>query len=444
MGMTGRLSAQTYSYSYTWADPNNCPQLSGSATVPNPNFGKNAGSCTFTYPTNKPFTQAKTLIVDNHLPTGSVLYAWDYNDFLPNFGWSCTSSGISQCANTVKSNAGITTFNPSFSLSTNLVQSGTQLSSGIYKTSIEGIGVKLYMKVSANTSYDRGSCNYGTSVISTYDNSGYISNPIPGNEIVLGYSNSISANLGNLTTYCVNNTNANVPARVLHSLKGQASYSIRAELIKTGDITSYGALSVIGADAGTTTVTITGQSPVNPGALLSGNAITIQPVACRLRGATDYQISLGRWVNLASNSVQPNVSLPYTGNIEPINLKLECSGKLDNVEFSFQDTGSSPLTNRNISLYDSIGGQSIDGLEVEMLYNDTRLNVHKIGEAVTTYKTNTGAHGSIKTNTQDFTYNSQSQAQFGARFIQRSAIKRNGVAYTGPVTGKVNMFVTYH
>lgn len=128
----------------------------------------------------------------------------------------------------------------------------------------------------------------------------------------------------------------------MHSLKGQASYSIRAELIKTGDITSYGALSVIGADAGTTTVTITGQSPVNPGALLSGNAITIQPVACRLRGATDYQISLGRWVNLASNSVQPNVSLPYTGNIEPINLKLECSGKLDNVEFSFHDTGSSP------------------------------------------------------------------------------------------------------
>lgn len=172
----------------------------------------------------------------------------------------------------------------------------------------------------------------------------------------------------------------------------------------------------------------------------ANKGITIVEPSCRLRGSPDYQINMGRWVNVSGNNVAP---LPTYGPVNPVGLNLECSGKVDNVEFSFQDTGSSPLTNRNISVYDSIGGQLIEGLEVEMSYAGTRLDVKHMGEDVTTYKTNTGTHGNIKTNAADLSY-LPSSTEFGARFIHRSTIQRNGVPYTGPVTGMVNLFVTYY
>ena len=77
-----------------------------------------------------------------------------------------------------------------------------------------------------------------------------------------------------------------------------------------------------------------------------------------------------------------------------------------------------------------------------MSYNGSRINVNSPSESPDTYKTNTGSHGT--TNPSDESFNSQSVARFGARFVQRSTITRDGTNYAGPVTGKVNMFVTYY
>ncbi|MBW5406066.1 hypothetical protein ACISK3_09860 [Morganella morganii] len=436
VGNIGETAAYSSSYSFTWAAQSSCPKLNG-GSVANPNYGKNAGSCTFIYPDNHPFTQAKTLIVDNHLPIGAVLYSWDYNEFLPDFGWHCTSSGITQCANTVKTNTGVTINNLGFSVSTYLLGTGAVESSpGIYKTSIEGIGIKLYLKVSGDTAYNRGTCNSNEYIRAT-SNGMTVNDPAAGSEIVVGGSSHPWVNLQS-ALFCDLNTDPNVPGLNKFTMKGRATFSVRAELIKTGDVTSSGALSIKGANTGSTQVRELGQIVFLP-PFLDGNLIVIQQPSCRLRGATDYQINLGRWGDNSSHG-----GLPVIGAIHPIGLNLECSGKLDNVEFSFQDTGVSPLSNRNVSVYDGTDGQPIDGLEIEMTYSGNRLDIHKISESPTSYKTNTGAHGSIKTNTSDLSFSSQSQAQFGARFIQRGPIKRNGHPYTGPITGKVNMFITYY
>ncbi|SQI44040.1 Uncharacterised protein [Leminorella richardii] len=409
------VSSATFSYSYLWSTGDKA--------------GNNAGICSFFIPDNRPFQTSRTLIVDNSLPNGSIIHSWGYSEFLPNLGTSCIGSGIDNNTNYVKYNgnqAGVPIV-----LDLNLPHQGGDISNGVRKTSIEGIGIKFYVK--ADTDSIGGDMNNGSErqIVSIYYTlSGTMYQPPKDVEYTVIYPKAYMRG-----GYVKTSSNR-------FSLNSESKISIRAELIKTGDVSSYGRLSLISPTETYSTTAVL--SPNLPSGLLAGDAITVLPPACQLRGATDYQVSMGRWVNMASSSVQPNVSLPFSGNIKPVELNLECTGRLNNIEFSFQDAGASPLTNRNISVYDSIGGQLIEGLEIEMSYSGARLNVHKMGEAVTTYKTNTGAHGSTKTNPSDLTYNSQSQAQFGARFIQRSAIKRNGVAYTGPVTGKVNMFVTYH
>lgn len=409
--------AANYSYNYVWAT--------------GVNAGRNAGVCSFIIPDNRPFQTSRTLIVDNSLPDGSVIFSWDYNNFFSEVGVSCVSSGIDNNASTVSYNGGQVSI--PIVMDIYMTTGGQQTIPGLQTTNTEGIGIKFYIKALTDSIDESMNNGMERQLVSfSYTTEG-IKNKAPKNVeyIATGFGPKAYTRGYFLKT-----------ASNRYLLNLEAKFAVRAELIKTGTVSSYGALSLKTTVVTYSTTAIL--SPTLPTNLLSGGAITIQQPACRLRGSTDYQINLGRWVNMASSSIQPNVSLPVSGSTKSVGLNLECSGKLNNVEFSFQDTGASPLTNRNISLYDNIGGQKIEGLEVEMLYNGTRLNVHKMGEATTSYKTNTGAHGSIKTNPSDLTYNSQSSASFGARFVQRSAIKRNGVAYTGPVTGKVNMFVTYY
>lgn len=116
-------------------------------------------------------------------------------------------------------------------------------------------------------------------------------------------------------------------------------------------------------------------------------------------------------------------------------MSLECNGTVDHVRFRFEDTGSSLSVNNNVSLYDSAGGSKIDGLEIEMLYNGSKVNVDN------TTITDTGSHGAFVSASADF--DSFSTASFHARYVQNSAITLAGTNYTGPVTGKMNVYVTY-
>lgn len=197
------------------------------------------------------------------------------------------------------------------------------------------------------------------------------------------------------------------------------SFSIRAALVKTGDIDYDKSINLasIGTFLNVETTNYNERSD-----LLDGNGIRFMTPPCQLQ-TKDYKVDMPIWEN---NDPKGSV---IVGNPEPVNLELECSRKADNVRFKFEDTGANKLSSKNISLYESIGGgvNPINGLEIEMLYNGAHVDVDN------TSTTNIGEQeGSLNI------------VKFSARYIQRNNITtQNGNLYTGPVTGKVNMWVIY-
>lgn len=395
--------------------------------------GAQAAECSFTYPTLQPLSQQRTLLADNTLANGTVLYAWDYDDFAPDFYAFCNERA---------------TYNQNGSdlwidrLDVNQLNTTLLPGSRVWPTNNPGVVLKLYFKVTARGGYNTGIPSRPISTTGSWMLGGGI-----GEELSVPIELTSTAYSVAYMYSVVSGTAPNYQSKFFaaaHHIK----YSVRGELIKVGNINTTGNLSI---STGTfvhaffTENLLVGQMTISPATILGSGGITFVRPSCRLRGATDYMINLGRWVAVGAGSLNTGVSLPAYGDIKPIDIAIECNGALNNVYFNFQDTGASPLTNRNISVYDAVGGQKIDGLEIEMSYNNTRLNVYKISENATTsaYRVNTGAHGTANINPSDPGFQSQSSAQFSARFVQRSAIRRGGLPYTGPVTGQVNMFVTY-
>ncbi|MBK5145593.1 hypothetical protein I2494_18105 [Budviciaceae bacterium BWR-B9] len=400
------------------------------------NNGAPAANCSFTYPTLQPLSQQKNLIVENSLPLGSVIYSWSYGDFAPDFYSVC--NGVTEYT-TISSET-----HPELRiidrLDFNNLDNNLLAGQWLWGTNNPGIALKLYIILTARGDQSTG-YTYEKYSRSTYVSNAFDSIPL-GQEIAIVPSFS-STNVIDGTMSSIRSDNTSKIVGSAHSFR----YSVRAELIKIGEIQTGSPLSLSSSitmihaffmqnKADSSPETNIGPTIISPETIFGGGGITFVKPSCRLRGATDYLVELGEWSN--------TTNLPTYGDVELIDINIECNGSVGNVEFGFQDVGAFPLTNRNISVYDSAGGQLIEGMEVEMSYGGTRLNVHKMNESVTTYKTNTGAHGSIKTDASDLGFNSQSQAQFGVRFIQRAPITRGGSAYTGPVTGQVNMFVTYY
>ena len=387
-------------------------------------------SCGISIQGDQLLSKNKKLIVDNRLPNGTVLH----RDVLSNISIYCNK----------------TTEFPDFGNSdingnTNRVAIGFIIMGGdldesteTFRTNNPGIGFKLYINL----------MNKG------YAHIGYDAPP--------GIDNTSSSSfLMDIDSMSMNTMELNKDYQLLspagiqslffpilsqrhfsfdHS-SNYSQYVLIGELIKISDIVEN-----------KTELTLTQEiSPRfffrgydtlhNIAAYATNNAIDIGGIeiikpSCQLMMA-NYDVYMGLWM------VKQIGNNPEYGSMKPINIDIECSGAVDNVEFSFQDMGDSPLDNRNISVYDE-HAQLIEGLEIEMFYNGSRLNIHSIGEDTTTYKTNTGSHGNIKIDASDLSFNSKSQIQFNARFIQRDSIKRNGESYTGKVTGAVNMFITYH
>lgn len=387
--------------------------------------GVKASECSFIFSTVLPLSQPKTLIVDNNLPNATVLYSWGYSDFIPNIVSACGAVSDSSPVNSISVPlASATTMLMFYGFNSSLLAGQALL-----PTSNPGVGLKVYYQYAAKGTGNTGLSKYSSTQL---------------NPDIIGVETPINTSLPIFVNTFYPITNNSSPPYIF-SFSPSANYSIlmmRGELIKVGQVTESSGLQL----SSNPTIGYTfsngaagaGGSNINLNEILGGGGINIVHPTCQLRGSTDYQVNLGSWESASSSS------LPAYSEAKPVDINIECSGKLNNVEFSFQDSGSSSLSNRNISVYDSIGGQPINGLEIEMSYAGTRIDVHKISESPTSYKINTGSHGSVKTNPTDTSFNSQSQAQFEARFVQRAAITRGGSSYAGPVTGQVNMFITYN
>ncbi|HHR1156632.1 TPA: fimbrial protein, partial [Raoultella ornithinolytica] len=207
------------------------------------------------------------------------------------------------------------------------------------------------------------------------------------------------------------------------------SFSIAADLIKSGPIVYDG--TPLQCRNGACGFQVYAGTLVSTYAFdIGGGGVTIVQPSCRLSTA-NYNIPMGLWG-------AGDISSPVNGPQIPVNLSLECSGKVDHVRFRFEDTGTTLSGNNNISLYDTAGGNKVDGLEIELLYNGMKVNVDN------TTVTDTGSHGATKVSPASLPlYDSVGTAAFQARYVQSAAVTRAGADYTGPVTGKVNMYVTY-
>lgn len=369
--------------------------------------GAQAATCSVTLPDERPLAVPRTLVVGNDVPDGTEIFSWGYGEWSSDVSLSCVTTGAPG------SSTAIAGFSPDARLT---VYTSSDTKGGVILNN-PGLRLKLWIKTKNGSTPCTGSgCSTSENYYSLYATGNAFLFAGANEEIPMskyGGANYVSQRIG--APFAADHK------RYYPTFTGQ--YSIRASLYKVGNVT-YGPLSIQG------NLPVFQYSGGSSTALFQGSGITIAPPACRLR-TTDYTISMGRW---AADTLS-HKGAPAYGTPVPVNLSLECSGKTEHVRFRFEDTGASLSTNKNISLYDWAGGNKIDGLEIEMLYNGTKVNVDN------TTITDTGSHGSFVS--FDSIFGSASTAAFQARYVQNGSVRRHGSNYTGPVTGKVNMYVTY-
>lgn len=372
--------------------------------------GQHAATCYIYYPDEKPLAVPRTLVVDQNTPDGTVLFQWGYGEFMSDTTLYCVSSGISN-------STGSATGSPNFSyfLANYTPYSGVH---GLL-TSDTGIQLKILARYNAACAYS-GSYPYFQQAF--------------GNTMCLAAGTEVDARTSTqMTGFLAYIMQAYNSGGRYYFPTYAASMSLRAALVKQGTISYSSALNVSSASNFYLRMGTGASGYTVIQSILTTSATRVVPPACQLR-TTDYTIPMGRW---AADAIT-YVGTPAYGSQVPVNLSLECSGRVNHVRFRFEDTGTSLSGNKNISLYDTAGGNKIDGLEIELFYNGTKVNVDN------TTVTDTGSHGATKASPASLPlYDSVSTAAFQARYVQNAAVTRAGVNYTGPVTGKVNMYVTY-
>jgi len=360
-----------------------------------------------------PLSVARTLIVDDKLPLGSVLYSWQYSDFIDRILLRCTPfaalTQAADAANTIQ-----------------ILFNNYNITGGYFETNNPGIGLRLYYMVT---------------------NIGSTSTPYLAPPTVISGSPAINSELPLNTNNITTILSIFINSSGRYTFDGQinnAIFQFRGELIKIGTV-SYTSTPLaiaqnsirIQSDGRYPGNVSTATSDETENLIGSGGIQIIKPI-CRLTTPSNYNVNFGRWIHRgAGSSSYPNVTLPAYGNVEQINVGVECSSQF-NVEFAFQDTGTNPLSNGNVSLYDTIGN-IVSGMEVEISNNGTPIHVNKISDPESSFiKANVGTLGTLRTNTENNNFD-KTNVVFGARLVQR-----NSITYTGPIAGTVNMFVTYN
>lgn len=364
------------------------------------NAGTNAANCTMRVTGTQPLSQSKVLIADDSISTNAIIY---------NLGVIMTVN--SWCAeNTTSIYPSVYGLNPPIRIPNHLIFKGFTAAYGYYLTNNSGVALKLYFTPVTMLQSTTGS--------SQFPNTSYInaSNLAPtnvniGQDIPMVYSGSTYTIAGNFAPFYTKISNTEHRYR-FGTAYNNTVFTVRGELIKIGDVQTSSSLSLL-PTASLEYAFLQNQTTTNSGtiditSMFGTGGITFVKPSCRLRGATDYQANLGQWVNVVGGS--NTGSLPARGSQKLVDVNIECNGTVNNVYFNFQDAGTSTSSNYDVRLYAG-DGQVIEGLEVEMLYNGSRINVRTPSQDVVSGKTNTGTHGTVSsTPTNPGNYNSQSQA----------------------------------
>ncbi|MCD6619866.1 fimbrial protein [Aeromonas veronii] len=371
-----------------------CMYANGTAvnyTVFTPKHNLVAGSCSGDIGNFLPQSNVKTLIVDNNIPNGTILYSWDYDRLIGRSNFRCSTSVTPPHVNYPEH----IDFKFKFYL----------FKGGYFQTNNPGVGLRLYARPSVVINNTPGALTAPTQV-----------------ERLLSGDTSIDFSYNTLS---VGNGLYGFPDAL-----AVIAVKYRAELVKIGKIdfsseaSSLAQPSYLGDSMlfEYNSPELYEQTEINNSENLLGIKLT-QP-SCRLSAPVNYNIDLG--------SFRSGASLPKYGDVKPIVIGLDCNGKPNSVDISFQDGSAFSLSNGSVRLHNT-AGSPIDGLEAQMTYNGAPITVDKptvLPNGRT--KISLGSLGQLQSQ-------SVVNATFGVRFVQRAPI-----VHVGPVKGTVNMFVTYN
>lgn len=394
--------------------------------------GQSAGTCVYTYPDSLPFSVPRSIIADNSVPVGTILWSGGYAELNLTFSVSCIGSGIeSETWKTAGTDASVGLLdadNALAGLGFNLA--GANAGNGILSTSVDGVGIRFFIQSDASP-LGGNAADFPYIRLSGFDVCG----------------GAIFAATGVEYEFCgPSSGQAGMVVRMLSSRTGNgatrwfmpttsAAFSLRADLIKTGTVTAYGPLSVSHLFNGWMAPAPANVN-TNPSThFLGGTGVTLVRPTCKLstQRSTNYTVNMGAWT--------AHASVPAFGPEVALQLELECNGMAESVRMRFEDAGASPLASGNISLYDAAGGAKIDGLEIELLQNSAHIDVNGAAVNLGSYGIGTTAGSGDKIFAIPST--SYTPLPLQARYAQRAEITRSNIPYTGPIVGTVNLFMVY-
>ncbi|VYU80742.1 hypothetical protein [Metakosakonia massiliensis] len=392
--------------------------------------GKVAGTCIYTIPDNKPLSVNRTLVLDNSLPVGTTLYTIPYAAFL-HFTIQCGGSGLGNDDPKITTTASGGTFlnlGVSFSGDTGVAPYYTY-------TNNSGIAIKYTFMV--NTAANR---NYKfVAFPASGDSSQGLYSSLTrfnGNVVESRYESGKQKYQDFINSYAfvgVDHSDGKYyftdPTNYMQTIQ---SFSVMADLIKIGDINYNDTPLKLKYGSGIQVYANNAYSNANFD--IGGGGIKIVRPTCKL-DTKNYTIPMSSWVSI--DPVAKPGAFPAYGSQVPVNITMQCSGKVDDTQISFEDANSL-TTRQDVGLYDSAGGSLIDGLAVQLLYKNAVVPTDNT-------KLTISGLGSTKSSPDSTPlFNSLSTINFNARYVQTAAIKKNGANYTGPVVGKVNIWVTYN
>lgn len=386
--------------------------------------GQMAVTCTFTWSDLRPFQVPRTLVVDNTAPAGTVLHRWEYGEFA-DYQYNCTGGARGSDGYYVSSSLAIA--------ATIRVLAPTGMDNPgdyVFPTSVPGIGLKIYATPYYHSDFSTEIVRGKTlSIVNAQGSAPYDSGVEYGTNTM--NNGLFSLSFGMISPRGSDSVNSNY----YQFQDTLVSVSLRAELIKTGTITASDYGTPVSLSMRTSGINVFSQTTSQTGDVysaqeFSGSGITLASPACMLNNE-NYDVNMGDWVAYTWGGAVRR------GNENMVDISLKCTGAANNVYFRFEDAGTATAsTDKNIRVYESAGSGTdvVDGLEIELLYNGEHVDVDG------TTLTNIGTRGSyVSTNNNETQiYSSLDTARFTARFLQNGQI-----SYLGPVTGKVNMWVTY-
>ncbi|WMY73386.1 fimbrial protein [Buttiauxella selenatireducens] len=344
-----------------------------------------------------PFTRAHPIAVDEDTPDYSVILNVDYAYFLPNMRLSCTTNGAY-----VAPPVG---FDGYVTLKLKSVNGKPLNWIGEADTNNNGIKLKMFIKATA-ISGDTPPSSYPSAAM------------MPGKSLGAEYP---IVNIGPDTSLVQFGAqhNSEKTQYKFDQVYNYAIESMRVELIKYGWV-EYSELPVIppGYDLIFTVEGFAGSTDIS---VPLGSGVYMAAPSCSLDNPHQT-------VELGSFSKRSGESYPLVGNRTLFGIGFTCSTFTSHMELTFDDAHTAKSLQARLNAYDASGGlKALDGVGIELYDQDDKPVV-------------LGAQNDLGAFRKGAT-----SVKYSAAIVQTADdITKDGQPFTGKITGKANVTISYY